>query len=128
MDDATRTTEGLPSQCPICGKRMSVVPGDPLGDIVCPHCGVLFFQDSHEPQPISDDLKRLAEYGVRADTDDEGEVTRLKFIGRVYTDGTIAALGKLIGVPVIDISDTAITRLGADKLRALLPGATIVHD
>ena len=127
MDIASRTTEGLPSDCPVCGKRMSVAPGEPLADIVCPHCGVLYFSPSCQAAHIPDDLKRLAEHGVEADTDDEGEVTRLRFYGPVYNDHTISELAKLKGVPVIDIAGTAITDQGAARLRSLLPDATIIY-
>ena len=127
MNIATRTTEGLPSHCPVCGKRMSVAPGEPLADLICPHCGVLFYANAHPLPPVPDDLKQLADQGVNADTDDEGEVTRLQFQGATYNDHTIPQLAKLTGVPVIDIRNTAITRQGAARLRTLLPDATIVY-
>jgi hypothetical protein len=125
MDDATRTTEGFPSRCPVCGKRMSIDSGEPVGDAVCPHCGVLFYPEWEQARPAHDDLQRLADLGVIVETDDEGEVTRLQFQGPLYNDHTIPQLAKLKGVPVIDIRKTKITPSGADRLRALLPDAII---
>jgi hypothetical protein len=39
----------------------------------------------------------------------------------------VTHLAKLKDVPLIDISNTAITDEGAAKLRSLLPDATILH-
>src|SRR5262245_8986474 len=125
MDSATRTTEGLPSRCPVCGKRMSIAPGEPLGDAVCPHCGSLFVLPGQQPLHVPDDLCRLAELGAIVETDDEGEVTRIQFHGPNYNDDSVAALANLKGIPIIDIRDTSITPEGADQLRALLPDAVI---
>jgi hypothetical protein len=125
MNNATRTTEGLPSNCPVCGKRMSVTPGEPLGDVICPHCGVLFYSEFPSAVLVPDDLKRLRSLGVNVETDDEGEVTRVQFAGPVYNDHTIPNIAKLKGIPIIDIRKTAITQDGAERLRALLPDATI---
>ncbi len=127
MNVSTRTTEGLPSECPLCGKLMSVAPGDPLSDLVCPHCGSLFFGHLAYSADVPDDFKRLAERGVYAETDDEGEVVLLQFTGKKYDDRTVTQLAKLKGVPAIDIRNTAITISGATKLRSLLPDATIMH-
>ena len=127
MDVSTRTTEGLPNECPLCGKLMSAAPGEPLSDFVCPHCGSLFFGQISNPVPVPDDLRRLAERGVHAETDDEGEVVLLQFAGKIYNDRTVMQLAKLNGIPVIDIRNTAITTTGATKLRSLLPDATIIH-
>ncbi|MDB5340976.1 MAG: hypothetical protein JWN70_6595 [Planctomycetaceae bacterium] len=127
MNNATRTTEGLPSQCPVCGKRMSVAPGEPLGDVVCPHCGMLFYPKPQSPLLVPDDLKRLADLGASVETDDEGEVTRITFDSFSYTDSAVPELAKLKGVPIIDIRHTRITEKGANRLRALLPDAIIEH-
>lgn len=41
MHHPTRTPEGEPNQCPICGKTMVLEPSVPPGDAPCPHCGSL---------------------------------------------------------------------------------------
>jgi acyl carrier protein len=47
MTISSRTPEGLPHNCPICGKISALEPCYPGGDSVCPNCGHLFwlFQD-----------------------------------------------------------------------------------
>src|SRR5689334_5883249 len=41
MPSSTRTPEGEPNQCPVCGKVFALEPSIPLGDAPCPHCGSL---------------------------------------------------------------------------------------
>lgn len=36
---SSRTPEGDPASCPICGLASTVEPSTPPGDCVCPHCG-----------------------------------------------------------------------------------------
>jgi len=104
---------------------MSVSPGEPLGDIICPHCGVLFYPEFQSPSHVPDDQKRLEELGVAVETDDEGEVTRVVFNGFAYNDRSIPGIAKLKGVPIIDVRNTSISHAGADRLRVLLPDAQI---
>lgn len=39
MTVSSRTPEGEPHVCPICGDLITTVPSDPLGDSTCPQCG-----------------------------------------------------------------------------------------
>jgi len=41
MTVSSRTPEGSPHRCPICGKSVRVDPSDPAGDAPCPNCGHL---------------------------------------------------------------------------------------
>ena len=43
MSPASRTPEGTPIDCPICGRSAVVTPSTPPGDCVCPHCGTLLW-------------------------------------------------------------------------------------
>jgi acyl carrier protein len=43
MTIATRTPEGLPFGCPICGQVANLEPSYPAGDAVCPACGSLLW-------------------------------------------------------------------------------------
>ena len=43
MSPASRTPEGTPIDCPICGRPAVVTPSIPPGDCVCPHCGTLLW-------------------------------------------------------------------------------------
>ena len=40
---SSRTPEGVPCHCPICGVRERVEPSDPAGDAPCPCCGSLLW-------------------------------------------------------------------------------------
>jgi acyl carrier protein len=43
MTISSRTPEGLPHQCPVCGKIAAIEPAYPGGDSVCPSCGHLLW-------------------------------------------------------------------------------------
>jgi acyl carrier protein len=47
MTISSRTPEGVPHRCPVCGKMSAVEPSYPAGDSCCPGCGQLlwWFQD-----------------------------------------------------------------------------------
>ena len=41
MTVSSRTPEGFPSHCPLCGVLTDIEYSDPLGDAACPNCGHL---------------------------------------------------------------------------------------
>ncbi len=43
MSISSRTPEGLPSHCPLCGGETNLEFSDPAGDAPCPHCGHLLW-------------------------------------------------------------------------------------
>jgi acyl carrier protein len=43
MSIASRSPEGLPHQCPVCGAIAMLEPAFPGGDSVCPSCGQLLW-------------------------------------------------------------------------------------
>jgi len=43
MRISSRTPEGLPNRCPICGNEVCIEPSLPFGDAPCPHCGHLLW-------------------------------------------------------------------------------------
>lgn len=45
MEPSSRTPEGQPNRCPVCGKDARVEPSIPPGDAPCPHCGHLLWFD-----------------------------------------------------------------------------------
>ena len=53
MGPSTRTPEGEPSQCPVCGQRVWVDPSRPPGDAPCPKCGTLLWF-GEEPDRLPD--------------------------------------------------------------------------
>src|SRR5437667_3685123 len=48
MHISSRTPEGAPNRCPVCGNEVVLDPTVPSGDAPCPHCGQLlwFSEDS----------------------------------------------------------------------------------
>jgi hypothetical protein len=43
---SSRTPEGIPNRCPVCGKQVVLEPSYPAGDAPCSHCGhLLWFTD-----------------------------------------------------------------------------------
>jgi hypothetical protein len=54
MNPASRTPEGEPNQCPICGHEVRLEPSRPPGDAPCPYCGhLLWFGLSKNPAAFS---------------------------------------------------------------------------
>jgi hypothetical protein len=49
MTISSRTPEGRPNECPVCGKRLVIEPSEPTGDAPCPHCGVLLWFAVQQP-------------------------------------------------------------------------------
>lgn len=51
---SSRTPEGQPGSCPICGVDLKVEPSDPPGDAPCPRCGhlVWFTADRTEDSTV----------------------------------------------------------------------------
>jgi hypothetical protein len=43
MIPSSRTPEGQPNRCPVCGKSVRLEPSNPPGDAPCPHCGHLLW-------------------------------------------------------------------------------------
>ncbi len=45
---SSRTPEGVPNHCPVCGNSVCIEPSQPPGDAPCPTCGTLlwFFNTS----------------------------------------------------------------------------------
>ena len=51
MQPSSRTPEGEPNRCPVCGKDLQIEPSRPPGDAPCPHCGtLLWFSGELAPQ------------------------------------------------------------------------------
>ena len=46
MTPASRTPEGWPNRCPVCGEAVTIDPSLPPGDAPCPRCGCLLWFES----------------------------------------------------------------------------------
>jgi anti-anti-sigma factor len=49
---SSRTPEGRPNSCPVCGSSVSIEPSDPAGDAPCPRCGHLLWFAWEDLGPI----------------------------------------------------------------------------
>ena len=43
MGISSRTPEGTPGRCPVCGTHLKIEPSKPAGDAPCPRCGHLLW-------------------------------------------------------------------------------------
>ena len=65
MTISSRTPEGEPNRCPVCGAVVAVEPSDPAGDAPCPRCGVLlWFPGTDDP-----DAPVVARFGALVNAD-----------------------------------------------------------
>jgi hypothetical protein len=61
---ASRTPEGEPNTCPVCGAAVAIEPSNPPGDAPCPCCGVLLWFDEPiaspdlPPPPVAPRVRR----------------------------------------------------------------------
>ena len=62
---SSRTPEGLPNRCPICGKNVCIEPSDPARDAPCPYCGHLLWWCDYSLRSLRDHL--CEKFGVSRD-------------------------------------------------------------
>ena len=74
---SSRTPEGEPNQCPVCGKHVRIDPSPLFGDAPCPNCGHLLW------------FYRL-EAETRISTWEESSKLRLRLIEAIATRCSIA--------------------------------------
>jgi hypothetical protein len=127
MDISTRTSEGIPSECPLCGKQVIVSVCDPIGDAVCPHCGSLLYP-TLQRGALTDDEKKLAHLGILIETNDQGEIISAELHGPTFNDRIVHKLAECRDIPLIKLYNTGFTPQGIERLRKLLPQSTIEAD
>jgi anti-anti-sigma factor len=84
---SSRTPEGHPHHCPVCGSHLKVEPSDPAGDAPCSNCGHLLWFPSED----------LGAFRVVTPTGDNFQLSELQWL-----DGAFAPVGERI---VLDLSD-----------------------
>lgn len=52
MNVSSRTPEGLPSECPLCGANTNIEFSDPAQDAPCPNCGHLLWASDQLMQSV----------------------------------------------------------------------------
>jgi acyl carrier protein len=71
MNVASRTPEGLPSRCPLCGAETNLEFSDPAGDAPCPNCGCLIWRSTQLLERLRSLLSERL--GVAAEDIEPGE-------------------------------------------------------
>ncbi|MFN0198778.1 MAG: phosphopantetheine-binding protein [Planctomycetaceae bacterium] len=100
MTISSRTPEGLPHRCPVCGEMVTIEPSIDTGDAPCPKCGQLlwWFQKRYSDVTLSTDLidelqldsldvveltmELEGEFGIRIPNDDDGEIRTIRELVR----------------------------------------------
>lgn len=123
MEIASRTPEGESGSCIVCGHSFYIDPATPCGDAPCPNCGTLLWFET----PTDHVHAQLADRGVFVTTDENGQVVALRFCGDTFTDRAISRIAQITGVHTIDIRDTRISPVGAQRLRQIFPDALILY-
>jgi len=49
---SSRTPEGMPTDCPLCGAKTNIEFSDPAGDALCPNCGHLLWASAQLLQSV----------------------------------------------------------------------------
>ena len=67
MPISSRTPEGTPNMCPVCGHEFRLEPSVPPGDAPCPACGALlwFTSSSHRRQAVASGLVGVGSRAVK---------------------------------------------------------------
>jgi anti-anti-sigma factor len=100
---SSRTPEGRPKHCPVCGFDLKIEPSDPAGDAPCPRCGHLLWfvwEDLGDVQIIRPTASRLDQESwdslIDSVTVDQGVRLVIDFSEVRYISSAI--LGKLINL------------------------------
>jgi eukaryotic-like serine/threonine-protein kinase len=110
MTISSRTPEGSPNRCPVCGSEVRVEPSNPPGDAPCPQCGhLLWFVNQRF-----------------SDVPEGGSYTRTRLIGRDF--GELWAGEGPGGIPVaIQIIPRSLVREDVEVQRQALEVARRVR-
>jgi acyl carrier protein len=84
---SSRTPDGVPNHCPICGAFICIEPSHPQGDAPCPNCGTLLwffntsagmrFHESKAVAPLRDRIFQLICEKLRLDKGQVASTTSL---------------------------------------------------
>jgi predicted RNA-binding Zn-ribbon protein involved in translation (DUF1610 family) len=69
MPISSRTPEGDPNRCTVCGKALRIEPSLDTRDAPCPHCGHLLWFESDVPMQIPEQPQRGSTEDLLRDVD-----------------------------------------------------------
>ena len=100
---SSRTPEGRPNQCPVCGSANKIEPSDPTGDAPCPNCGHLLWftwDDTGDVVVIKPTCAILRSEDLDTFTDKASEKSGVQLVLDLCDVEYVssAALGKLINL------------------------------
>ena len=68
MTIASRTPEGYPSHCPICGAEANIEYSEPIGDATCPSCGHLLWRRSEIVDQLRNRISKALDVPIESVT------------------------------------------------------------
>jgi hypothetical protein len=86
MEPSSRTPEGLPNRCPVCGNEIAIDPSRPAGDAPCPYCGHLLWF----PMPLAV-FRNLQRFTIS----DRSICTNVQAIARSWTTKALRPMASL---------------------------------
>lgn len=102
MSISSRTPEGVPSHCAICGTRLELELSDPPGDAPCPRCGCLVWEDGEVVFRLPGPMLSLESFNAALENlsrwIETREKTRLNLDFQDVSYVASAALGKMINL------------------------------
>jgi acyl carrier protein len=115
---SSRTPEGQPNRCPVCGGEIVIEPSLPVGDAPCPQCGVLvWFFDSpeghrcYEASLVESICNRLAGFvGKRLGVDPSATVD-----SRAFLTETLGSDSLDVAELVMELEDEFGMNISADE-------------
>ena len=69
MNVASRTPDGQPSRCPLCGASITIEFSEPPGDAACPKCGSLVWKSME----LLDGLRRIVADSIHVSANDRSD-------------------------------------------------------
>jgi hypothetical protein len=88
MEPSSRTPEGEPNRCPVCGKTVRIDPSRPQGDAPCPHCGHLLWfgppQQRSDKEELANQASRLRQGEITLG-DFKRQIVQMKRLGWIMS-------------------------------------------
>jgi len=107
---SSRTPEGQPGRCPLCGADVSVLPAEPLGDAPCPACGTLLW-----PLPAGDAVFLLGANELTA-----VQRAKLREVAARFAAGEMDSMDRLeMLLELADILNVSIPDEAAERFETL---------
>jgi hypothetical protein len=98
---SSRTPEGDPNRCPICGHHCRLEPSRPAGDAPCPRCGHLFWFPGRDG-PVTADLDAVVMQIIEARFGTLSAESRQAVLARVQGSDRKQVLKRIVQAPSLE--------------------------